>query len=414
VTKGVSDATPNVGDTVTYTIIATNNGPDPATQLVIHDALPAGRLTFVSADQVAYNSTTGDWAVGNLALGASVTLHIDAVVTASSITDNTATVKSLLQRDDVSGNDSATAEIDAPPAADLSLAKTVDVALPDKGSNVVFTLTVTNSGPNDTTGVVVRDVLPAGLTYVSDDGAGAYDSTTGDWTVGNLNNGANTALQITATVDVESQLTNTAQVQHSDLYDPDSTPGNSAPGEDDQAVRTINAHGVADLAVTKVANPRTMVKGGQTTYTIVVTNNGPDAATHVILRDQLPAGLTYISHSGPYDDKTGAWTVGNLANGDSATLTITVRVGKTGSITNTVSVVSSDQRDPTPANDQASAGISAAGPTPPVTTLTNHQAPAPEDPGSLALWLLAIAFAAVALTAFGALAIRNRRIRLLR
>jgi uncharacterized repeat protein (TIGR01451 family) len=413
VTKVVDHAMPNVGDTVEFTVTATNNGGDPATMVVVNDALPAG-LTFVSADQVSYNSTTGDWAVGSLAVDATATLHIDARVTNSGHIDNTAFVKSLLQKDTNPANDTATAGIDIPKAADLSLTKTVDHNTPDKGSNVIFTVTLTNGGPDNDTGVVVHDALPAGLTYVSDDGGGAYDSTTGDWTVGSISNGAHTALQITASVDVESQLTNTAEVTRADLYDPDSTPGNGNPGEDDQASVTINAHGVADLSLAKTAHPSAVTKGGQTTYTIVATNNGPDDATHVIIRDQLPAGLTYVSDSGNYDKTTGAWTVGSLGHGDSVTLTIVVKVTQTGSITNRVSVVSSDQRDPNPANDTATAGVSAAGATPPVTISSNAPAPPGRDSGLLALWLLAIAFGAVALTACGALGIRNRRLKLRR
>jgi uncharacterized repeat protein (TIGR01451 family)/fimbrial isopeptide formation D2 family protein len=413
VTKTVNHATPNVGDTIEFTVTTKNNGADPATQVVVNDALPAG-LTFVSADQVGYNSTTGDWAVGSLAVDATATLHIDARVTASGHIDNTAFVKSLLQKDGNPDNDSATAGLDVPQAADLSLTKTVDDNTPDKGSNVVFTVTLTNGGPDNDTGVVVHDALPAGLTYVSDDAGGAYDSATGDWTVGSIHNGAHTSLQITASVDVESQLTNTAEVTAAALYDPDSTPGNGDPGEDDQAVATINAHGVADLSMAKTAHPAAVTKGGQTTYTIVLTNNGPDDATHVIVRDQLPAGLTYVSDSGNYDKTTGAWTVGSLSHGDSVTLTIVVKVTQTGSITNRVSVVSSDQRDPNPANDAATAGVSAAGATPPVTTSSNAPAPPGQESGPLALWLLALAFGAVALTASGALSIRNRRLKLRR
>ena len=51
---------------------------------------------------------------------------------------------------------------------------------------MVFTLTVSNAGPSDATGVAVTDLLPAGYTYVSDDGGGAYNSGTGVWTLGAL------------------------------------------------------------------------------------------------------------------------------------------------------------------------------------------------------------------------------------
>jgi uncharacterized repeat protein (TIGR01451 family)/fimbrial isopeptide formation D2 family protein len=415
VEKTVNHANPNVGDTVEYTITATNHGLDPATQIVINDLLPAG-VVYVSDDGAGkYNPTTGDWAVGSLGFDASgplqsATLHIDARVVNSGITINKATVKSLLQRDDNDGNDSATAQIDAPKAADLSLAKTVDHATPDKGATVVFTVTVTNSGPDDTTEVVVHDAWPDGLTFVSDDGGGAYDSATGNWSVGNLNVGDHASLKITATVDVESQITNIAEVTHSHLYDPDSTPGNGVAGEDDRATVIVNAHGVADLEVTKAVAPKSVFTGDRVTYTIVVTNHGPDNATGVIVRDQLPDGVTYVSSAGgTYSAKTGAWTVGSLTTHSSASLTITATVGKNASITNNAGVAASDQRDPDLSNNADSAAIKSV----PHLPRTAANGPAAPDGGSgpLTIWLLGLAFAVLALTASGALAIRNRRIK---
>jgi len=86
------------------------------------------------------------------------------------------------------------------PSADLSLTKAVDDPTPNVGSNVTFTIVVSNGGPSDATGVNVTDVLPYGLTFVSADPAASYNNSTGVWTVGNLTNGANATLTIVATV----------------------------------------------------------------------------------------------------------------------------------------------------------------------------------------------------------------------
>ena len=95
---------------------------------------------------------------------------------------------------------------------DLNIVKGVDNSTPDVGSNVVFTLTVTNQGPNDATNVVVNDLLPTGYTFVSDDGAGAYVSATGVWTIGNIVNSGTSVLNITATVNPSGIYANTASV----------------------------------------------------------------------------------------------------------------------------------------------------------------------------------------------------------
>ncbi|QTR50271.1 SdrD B-like domain-containing protein [Candidatus Thiothrix anitrata] len=85
----------------------------------------------------------------------------------------------------------------------------------------------------------------------------------------------------------------------------------------------------ADLEVAKTANVSSAKSGDTVIYTITVKNNGPDNATGVEVTDQLPTGVTYDSHNagqGTYTSGTGIWAVGSLANGATATLTITITV----------------------------------------------------------------------------------------
>jgi uncharacterized repeat protein (TIGR01451 family)/fimbrial isopeptide formation D2 family protein len=434
VTKSASDPAPAVGSNVSFTIVATNKGPDSASQLIVHEALPSG-LTFVSAvpSGGTYDPASGDWTVGGLVNGAEVTLSVTARVVGSGSIANTATVTGLLQRDPDPANDSSTATIHVPPAADLGLTKTVDEHQPAKGATVTFVLTVTNSGPDATRDVVVHDALPAGLTFVSSSPShGTYDPTSGDWTVNDLAIGASESLQVTATVDVEGSIVNTAEVTSSALPDPDSTPGNGAAAEDDQASVTINGHGMADLSLTKAADATSATVGSEVTYTLVLTNNGPDNATGVVVRDQLPVGLTYDSHQGgAYDPTTGGWSVGSLGAGQSATLTITVRVGHPGTMTNVAEVAAADQRDPnsTPddgvpsENDEGQAVLGVASPAPsasvrampastPPATASRGTGILPAPEGQLVLLLAALAF----VSSFGAsrALLRRRRERLRR
>lgn len=126
---------------------------------------------------------------------------------------------------------------DTPPHADLSVNKTVSTGSPTNGSNVTYTITVTNNAgsPSSATGIVVNDTLPLGVTYVSDTGSGAYNSGTGNWTVGSLAPGAFATLNIVANVSATSgaTVTNSAEVTASSIFDIDSTPNNGATGEDD-------------------------------------------------------------------------------------------------------------------------------------------------------------------------------------
>lgn len=130
--------------------------------------------------------------------------------------------------------------------ADLSLTKIVNNTSPTVGSNVTFTLTLSNAGPSFATGVNVADLLPTGLTFVSaTPSAGTtYDTNIGVWNVGTVGTAANAntaTLQIVATVATVGAKTNTAQVSAVIQSDPDSTPNNNVATEDDQASVTVNS-----------------------------------------------------------------------------------------------------------------------------------------------------------------------------
>ncbi|WP_457028164.1 isopeptide-forming domain-containing fimbrial protein, partial [Kitasatospora sp. P5_F3] len=100
----------------------------------------------------------------------------------------------------------------------------------------------------------------------------------------------------------------------------------------------------AGLTVTKTVDRSVVLIGGQAVFTVAVKNEGPNAAANVVLTDQLPTGLTYVSDdsAGKYDKATGKWTVGGLANGATATLKITVKGGQEGDFLNAVTAVTSD------------------------------------------------------------------------
>ena len=131
-------------------------------------------------------------------------------------------------------------------SADLSLSNTASTSTPAVGANFTYTLTVTNSGPSSASGVVVFDSLPAGVSYVSDNGSGAYNSATGLWTIpGSIASGSSKSLQITATAATSGTYVDTAEIFSANNADPDSTPNNSgsSPGEDDTAFAIITAGG---------------------------------------------------------------------------------------------------------------------------------------------------------------------------
>jgi uncharacterized repeat protein (TIGR01451 family) len=360
-TKGVSNPTPNLNSNVTFTLTLTNAGADPATGVVVTDQLPAG-LTFVSATPSGtstYNQTTGVWTVGTVTTAAPATLAIVATVTSLTAIDNVAEVTAVNEADPDSTpnngvateDDQDTASVDAV-SADLSLTKDVNNLTPNLGQSVTFTLTLTNGSTDAATGVQVTDQLPSGLNFVSatPSGTTTYNQTTGVWNVGTLTNAAPATLDIVATVTSTAPIVNTAQVTASGVVDPDSTPNNNQASEDDQDSVTVDAVAAADLSLVKVANNTTPTVGNNITFTLTLTNSGPDAATGVQVTDQLPSGLTFVSATpsgtSTYNQTSGVWDVGTVNTGTPATLQIVATVTSTAPIVNSAQVTASGVFDP--------------------------------------------------------------------
>jgi uncharacterized repeat protein (TIGR01451 family) len=104
-TKVVSSANPIFGTPVTYTLIAHNNGPDTATNVVVTDILPTG-VMFVSAtpSQGSFNPASGIWLIGTLPNGATATLQITCIVTTIGPITNTSTVEASEPDPDLANN----------------------------------------------------------------------------------------------------------------------------------------------------------------------------------------------------------------------------------------------------------------------------------------------------------------------
>ena len=243
-TLTASTLQPAVGGNVTLTVGVTNAGPSETTGVAVRAALPAG-LTFVSATAGAgsYSAATGIWTVDTLAAGATSSLQIVAQFTATSSVSVTAQVSASDLPDPDSTPDNSIASEDdqrtivlTPGIADLSLTLTANTTTPAVNSNVTVTASLTNGGPATSTGGAVHVTVPASLTFISATAsAGSYDSATGTWTLPAIVNGATRTLQVVARVTNTTAVDVAAEVSAANESDPDSTPNNNSPGEDDQA-----------------------------------------------------------------------------------------------------------------------------------------------------------------------------------
>src|SRR5262249_11148035 len=254
----------------------------------------------------AYDPATRTWTVGTVAAGATQTLTITATVTSPNPQANTAGVSHSDQFDPNPANNTDTASVN-PQEADLALVKTVSNPRPNVGDTVTFPGTLTDNGPSAATGVRVTDLLPAGLAFVTaSPSQGTYTAATGLWDVGSLAKGAQATLTLTATVASPAAQTNTASISRADQFDPDA--GNNTASATETPQR-------ADLALTKTVSNATPNVGDVVTFTVTLTDNGPDAASGVTVQDLLPAGLVLLASSpsrGTYNSTTGVWNVGAI------------------------------------------------------------------------------------------------------
>ena len=307
--KSVDVENPNFGDTVTYTVVVTNNGVVDAKQVVVRDILDKG-LKFVKATgeyTFDEDSRTVTWIV-DLAKGESQTFYVTAVAEAYGVLTNDVTV----------GDKTASADVVVP---EINPDKTANITNPNFGDNVDYTVTVTNDGIRDANNVVIVDRLGEGLTFVSASDNGVWDPVkrTVTWIV-DLAKGESKVFSVIATVSGYGNVTNSLVV------------GNKTAG--------VNVT-VPEIIPDKTANISNPNFGDNVNYTVTVTNDGIGDAKDVVVRDVLGECLKFVSATGEYtwdeDSRTVTWIV-DLAKGESRTFYVNAIVSGYGNVTNSLVV----------------------------------------------------------------------------
>jgi uncharacterized repeat protein (TIGR01451 family) len=355
----------NSGATLTYTIVVTNNGPDPTANVVVTDVLPAG-VTFSSASASCTNSSgTVTCNLGTMSPGATVTITIAVTATGAGQVDNSPSVTGT-SADPNNTNNSATSSVTiAAQDADLNISKSDSPDPVNVNANLTYTITVNNTGPANATNVSMTDALPAGVTFQSLTSPAGWTCTTpavgasGTVTCTNPSLAASGqavfTLVVVPGVGAAGNISNTATVTATE---------NDPVTADNSATASTQVNPVADLAVTKTDSPDPVNANSNLTYTISVTNNGPSAASTVALNDPLPAGVTFQSMTPPAgwtctNPAVGSagvvnCTIASLAVGGPFAFTLVVRPTAAGNIRNTATI-STSTTDPTAGNNSDTA-----------------------------------------------------------
>ena len=380
-------ATVVAGTQLTYTISVHNAGPSTAKNVVVTDTLPAG-VTFVSVTPSQGTCTTGQQpgsgtltcGLGNLASGANATITVVAFVAPDvppgTILFNKAVVSSATADPDNSNNqDSVNTTVAG--SADLSVTKTDSPDPVTAGTQLTYTITVSNAGPSTAQNVRITDTLPAGTTYVGGvDGNGVTVCTLVQTNqvvcaLGSLDPGKSKTVFLTVlvgpSVPTGTTLHNSVTVT-SDTPDPD--------GSNNTATADTTVHTSADLWLDKQGTQRSGNPAPVVTYTLVVHNDagcesdaqstptpncgsgGPSDAQNITVVDTLPLDpkklvVQFVSPQCTYSKATHkvTCTAATVPVGASVTFVIEAQVqGSVGNILNTATV-SSSTPDPVTGNN---------------------------------------------------------------
>lgn len=326
------------GGQLTYTITVDNLGPNLATNVVVTDSLPAG-VTLVSTSGCAEDPNAMPvCSLGDIAANGSaqytVTVDVDASLANNTLLTNNASVTSDTNDTDPNNNDT-TEDTTVIRESDLQVSKTDSVDPATAGEPLTYFITVENLGPSDANNVVATESLPADVTFIATTGCAEDPAGVPNCSLGNLAAGGSVQYQVLVDVNpgFEGILNNTVDVT-SDSVD------NNPPNNTTTEPTIVGA--AADLTISKVDDIDPAPPGTTLTYTIAVTNNGPSVAQNVVVTDNLPAEVTFVSSSGCAEDPNGVPTcsLGNMNVNQTVSYQVVVNVNNnaSGTITNTASV----------------------------------------------------------------------------
>ncbi len=378
ITKTDSAATATPGTSVSYQIVAANDGPSDISGALVADTPPADlsgvTWSCTATGGASCANSSGLVAIDELVdlpVGSSVTFTLTGTLNASSAAPvaNTATIGEPVGVTDPNPSNNAATDTDTlARVADLSITKSVDLAIALPGDPLTYTVVVGNAGPSDITDATVSDIVPADLTAASwtctplaGGACGITGPVSGDVaTTVDLAVGGSVSFTLTGSVvpTATGTIVNTADVT-APAGATDPNPANNSAS----ASTAINPK--ADLSITKTDGNTTDTAGTSIQYSIVVTNNGPSTIQGAPVNDTMPAALTAVTWTctpsafSACATATGSGAIAttvDLQSGATATFVVDANIaaGFTGVLSNTATVTMPGAGvDPTPANNSA-------------------------------------------------------------
>ena len=364
---------PRAGNTVAYTLTVANNGNQGAAGVTITETVPDHSV-------FAPNHSTPGWACNPAdgSAGASCTLDVgslagagdatsalfavtildplaagvDAITNTASVTDDGSSGADLDPTDNVA---SATTLIDPATAPDLVLAKDDGGATVDAGDLLTYTLTASNLGDQDASGVGITETVPNHTTFDGSASTPGWSCSGGglagsgcSFPLGLLaGRGGSASLAFAVRVDATlpagvDQIANTASISDDGLSGPDQDPSNNTASETTPVGTGGGGGGTApDYIIAKDDGGIIVDPGDVVRYTLTYANGGNQGGTGVVLRETVPDHATFEA-----TDSTADWQCDGIVVGSQCTFDLGTLAGggDGGSVIFAVRVV-----DPLPA-----------------------------------------------------------------
>lgn len=346
VKKYVNNTSPDFGEIIKWSVVVSNNGPDIATNVQVNDLLDDG-LIFVKSSSTKgnYDVKSGIWTIDSLAPETDETLNIYCKVNKIGKILNFVSVNST-QYDWNESNNHDNESVDAVKIADLSVIKLINNSNPNYNDLIKWTIFVSNNGPNMATGVIVNDLLPKSVEYISSYlSKGFYNPVNGIWDVGNLNAGEKLQLNIVSKIVKTGDITNVVNVKGNEK---DSNLTNN------HFEKSVHVKPAADLSIEKSVSKQEVNINDLIEYVIEIINNGPDSAENIKVSELLNPNLKVISFEstkGNFNNTNNVLTIDSLVDGEKVRLTINAAANVCGKFENKVAV-SSDTFDYDKSNNQ--------------------------------------------------------------
>ena len=354
VVKSASPSPVQRGELLTYTIVVTNDGPDDARAVYLNDSLPLSLLNpeFSLDNGATFRPLPPIYPISlsTIEAGGTRNVIVRGIVSdiSSGTISNTAILTSITPDPNPDNNTSTVdVEIEEEQEADLSVTKQSSVPNATPGEEFIYTITISNNGPNVAQDVLLTDIIPTSVLNpeFSLDGVN-FQPWTGRLNLDTVAPGQVITVIIRGTIspDATGVITNTAVINSS-------TPDPNFDNNTSTIENPITPIGTeADLSLIKQSNILNATPGEAFSYTITVSNAGPDAAQDVILTDTIPILLLNPEFSLDgvnFQPWTGRLNLDTVAPGQVVTIIIrgTVSPDATGVISNTA-IINSSTPDP--------------------------------------------------------------------